>query len=458
MASQSDQKIEFDKEGPYRQARGRVLSAYSRFDSSIEAIRDLALNAKTHTQPLDDGQAYFLKLVRRWNVHEPDESIVAFYQDILEHRKNTLDAFRIRLERGERIEIGVMQALRIDRREAVEAHTQDPANRFRYSLDIDKVLDRRRRNSVLHSSLLVSAVASFEVLVGEVARSYMTAFPETMTSSELSISTEQLRQFTTLDDFWDAHRDSRVEKLMRDDVQSWMNWFQKYLKVNPEQLCPSHTQLIEIFQTRNIHIHNAGKVNEIYLRSAQKAKFEPRRRDLGRELPISQKYLLQSIDLLHVTSQVATFAALRKFDAKLPEDEGFADGWLHGAVYSLLEEGLNQAVLDLSTLAEGISGDRSEVVKVNAWVALKETNGLAAIAEQVESWDTSSLEPRFQLVKLALLDDYVGARAIADQILGTNQLSVADWNSWPVLRGLRQWVSEDPDRGRFLQAAQPGKD
>lgn len=427
-----------------------ALSSFSRFDSNIAAVRDLALNAKAHTKPLDDRRAYFLKSVRRWNVHESDESVFNLLDDVIDRWKETLDGIRARLDRGEELDMSIPKAMRLARDAAIDAHSEDPSDRFRYYLDVERAFDRRPRNLALNSSLLISAAASFEVLVSGIANAYMTAFPEAMTSSENNISTEYLQKFETIDQFWSAYRAKRVEKLMRDDVEAWLEWIERHLRVNREHSSPNRNNLIEIFLTRNIHIHNAGIVNEIYLNSARQSGFEPRRKQVGSELPISQKYLLESIELLQVTGNIATYGALRKFDSKLPADEATADIWLQDAVYDLLEAERNEALLDFCSLARNISGSQPDVIRVNVWVALKETQGIDVIEDDVRAWDTQTLDRRFQLVKLALLEDYLAAHAIADEIYGTDELARADWNSWPVLKGLREWVSSDPDRGSFL--------
>jgi hypothetical protein len=237
---------------------------------------------------------------------------------------------------------------------------------------------------------------------------------------------------------------------MRDDLESWLQWYERYLNIGPDRLCLDYKGLIEMFLTRNVHIHNAGRVNEIYLTSATRLGAEPRRKRIGSELPVNQKYLLWALDILQVTGYGAIFGMLRKLDSKLPKEGRRAEMWFTEAVFALLEDERYDAIIGLTSLVTEINGSLRHVDQVNAWVALKETKGLQAIEDDVRAWDTTDLEPQYRLVQLALLEDYPAAASVADDIFGTAKLSRGDWNGWPVLKGLREWVGEDPDRERFL--------
>lgn len=440
-AQESDSRI--------RAAAGGVLNRHSEFEANIEAIRDLALNAKSHTKPLDDGKAHFLKLVRRWNTHETDDDIMRLLKEMSRLASKALKEVLSRIENGESPSAGFKRTMRLAAQEAIDAHTADSTERVRYSLDFLTLMSRRGRDTVLHSSLLVSAVASFEVLVGHVIRAYLQAFPESLKNSEKNFSTEYLFEFESMDEFWHVQRETRVDKIMRGDVDSWFKWYKDRLAIAPDDLCPNFRELVEIFLTRHAYIHNAGLVNEQYLSTAARLDVEPRATEFE-DLPIDQEYLLKAIDLLEVTARLTAFGILKKLESKLPDQYHSADAWLDSGVYDLLEEERYDGVIWLTALIEQVTGSRSDVNRVNVWVALKGARGLEAIEDDVRNWDTSTLGSRFQLVKLALLEDYPAAQAIADKIYATDELSRADWTAWPVLKGLREWVAADPERGRFL--------
>lgn len=264
------------------------------------------------------------------------------------------------------------------------------------------------------------------------------------------MSTEALAEFKTMEEFWSHHRESRVDKLMRQDIGDWLDWCERYLKLKPDQISPSHKDLTEIFLTRNVHVHNAGKVNNIYLRSCQQHGITPRAGVPDNELPITPEYLVQSIDILHVTGMLVVYGLLKKVGPRTGREEEFDISWLKWNIYPLLETDRHTAVLSLAQLLPNSDDERDDIVQVNIWVARKEIEGLDAIRDEVEAWSTEEKEPQFQLVRLALLEDYPAAQTIAEAIYGTDLLSKANWNSWPVLRGLRDWISDDPDRGRFL--------
>lgn len=436
----------------FRRARAHALSLFLEFDSTLDAVRDLAVNAKAHTKPLDDGSAYFLKLVRRWNAHDSDERILAVLHETARLLAESLPPLRQRIEGGGGSNFlqELTKSIRDARETAIAKHVVDPGDRLRYSLDVQRSMDRRSRDTALRSSLLVSAVGSFEVLVGNMVRAYFIAFPKALINSEVSISTEYLATFEFLDDFWSAYGESRVEKLMREDVVTWLAWYEKNLNMTSRQVCPDAKTLVEIFLTRNVHVHNAGKANEVYLRACTRHNVTPRNEAADTRLPITQTYLIGAIDLLHVTGMLLAYGVLRKIATKYGEPPEFANSLLSGGIYSLLEDERYDAVLALAQLLPEMSPSRTDIVRINTWVAQREKEGPESIRAEMEIWDTSGKDAKFELVRLALLEDYSNAHSIADKIFGSDQLSRADWNSWPALKGLRCWVSADPDRGRFL--------
>lgn len=452
MADEGDSVNDKAASDRARHAQSKALISFSEFDSNLEAVRDLAVNARTHTKPLDDSKAYFLRLVRRWNKHESDEDILIVLSETARLTTEALTSIKERIEGGEDFDASAAMhdAIRSCRQQAIETHCSDASFQLRYRLDIQHAMDRRSRSTVLHSSLLISAVASIEVLIGDIVRAYLIAFPDTMTSSEKTMSTEALAEFKTMEEFWSHHRESRVDKLMRQDIGDWLDWCERYLKLKPDQISPSHKDLTEIFLTRNVHVHNAGKVNNIYLRSCQQHGITPRAGVPDNELPITPEYLVQSIDILHVTGMLVVYGLLKKVGPRTGREEEFDISWLKWNIYPLLETDRHTAVLSLAQLLPNSDDERDDIVQVNIWVARKEIEGLDAIRDEVEAWSTEEKEPQFQLVRLALLEDYPAAQTIAEAIYGTDLLSKANWNSWPVLRGLRDWISDDPDRGRFL--------
>ncbi|MCP3811585.1 hypothetical protein NLX62_04470 [Mycobacteriaceae bacterium Msp059] len=421
-----------------------VEGSYSQFEPNIEAIRDLALHAEAHTKSLDDTDEHFVRLVRKWNIDDSDNAIIALRDKIYASAEEVRAALESQPAQSENPDKNVIRAMWSATNEVIRDHVPDTLGRYNYERAFARVMFRRNRDTVMHSSLLIAAAASFEVLFGNLVRAHMTAHPEILKSSELNISTEFLYNFATIEDFWDTQREKRVEKLMRGDVASWLSWYGKHLHVTPQAISPDYPQLLEIFLTRNIHVHNAGQVNEIYISLATRSGVTPRA-TLKAELPVERPYLLQAIDVLHFTAAVMTYGMLRSLASDFTDDILFADAWEHEVIYELLVDERYDAILTLAPLLRDIAGYRSHVTQVNVWIAIKEVHGLNAIERDVRQWEVRDLDPTYELAKHSLLENYPEASAIADHLFSTGKLSRSHWNGWPVLKGLRAWRDENPE-------------
>jgi len=211
---------------------------------------------------------------------------------------------------------------------------------------------------------------------------------------------------------------------------------------------PVKDRLIEVYQRRNLLIHNGGRVNSIYL-----AKVTPElRENISRDqlLGVKPKYLNRTLDLFELNFLLIAAELWKKLE---PKDEERADT-LTGIAYShLLKERWQ--------IAEGLSyfqmGDKQTSEKsqmygqLNYWQSVKWQGRFEDVRKEVEQADFSAKDPLYQLALLALHDRNEDFFSLLPVVLRSEKFTVEELKAWPIFREMR----EDPAYKSFIPKTPP---
>ncbi|MFE7742607.1 hypothetical protein [Nocardia sp. NPDC057455] len=430
------------KESPRVRALRHLYYSYLQFTESVEAIRDLALHSHTSEGVNIPRKAVFREAVRKWNTDDSEEIIDEIYSQLIRRVAQEAEELLARVEQGdlENIPSGPMAMVQPILASLVEELSQCDAGPWNWDIAWRKTIDRKSRKEALFSSLLVSAASAFEIQVGDAIRCHLRAIPQAVESSEKQYSYADVAKFCNLEAFKNASIEDRVESVMRKDVSSWFDWTNKKFGVNISDVSGYGDEIVEAFLRRNLIVHNGGVVNDIYLSKT------PRKvaRNDDFKIVVDQQYVLSVIDWLQAAG---TALVVRVFDKLGSADESSAviqDGLLTEVSYELLLAKRYGAVIDLADCVQGCAkaADTALILKVNRWIALKETGKLESIRSDISNWDVSAASMRFVLAKHALLDEHDEAESILKTLLSTRQLSQSHWQTWPLLENLRRYVKE----------------
>lgn len=297
---------------------------------------------------------------------------------------------------------------------------------------------------LLFSSMLTSLVGNFELLIARLARMAYQRNPLLAEMGDRRFTWQEIVAHGSLDSFQESIIERVADKLVRESFDSWMEHFSKKLGVKvPGEL--RDYQVREVFQRRNVVVHNGGAVSSVYLEAMPELKSPP---TIGEKLPVDRKYMNSSADRLSALALHLVWQIGRRRLTGL-ELTGF-EAYVCDVPYQLLRDG-RVAVAELQAehlLAEDISRDKAKIIlQVNYWLAKKRQGRLSECAAEVEAWQTSALAPEFRLAQLALLDEVEKGALLARQLIESRSLSIKDWLTWPLLDELREH-----ERGLLLPA------
>jgi hypothetical protein len=286
------------------------------------------------------------------------------------------------------------------------------------------------RVSIMRNSLLLQAVAGFEVLIAGVATRFFLHNPKSLESNEREFSLAEVRTFEDVDDALDVLIARRVTKLMRCELDDWVKWIRDHAKANMEKASINWPATREGFQRRHVMIHNGGLVSRQYLAKVESGA------SVGDRLRVDDAYLHRLFDDLDVISVAVILAARSTW---LPEEVDIACSSLVRRTYSLLRRERWAAVAKLAELRPLLKGLASskEALRANGLFARMQLDGATAIRDEVMAWDVSASAGRFALVRLVLLEDFQAALNVIPGMIERDELTSGELQTWPILRPIR---------------------
>jgi hypothetical protein len=192
---------------------------------------------------------------------------------------------------------------------------------------------------------------------------------------------------------------------------------------------------VEIYQRRNLFVHNGGIVNSIYFSKVK----EGLRKDIiiNDKLNVDELYLESSICRLQKSFILIGAELWKKLD---PEDT--ARGEVLG---NIVYENLLQSRWDI---CEGLSYflikdarinpvDKA-IAQINYWLCKKELGQYASIEKEIKQIDFSDKKEIFQLGLFALRNETQRIIEILPIVLETKQTNIERLEEFPILREFRE--------------------
>ncbi|HZI56051.1 MAG TPA: hypothetical protein VFF39_04720 [Verrucomicrobiae bacterium] len=288
-----------------------------------------------------------------------------------------------------------------------------------------------KHQSLLYRSALISLISSAEWFLSQVFREHLERYPETAGTKDKLLSLDELKSFDSVGDARKYIIDIRIDEIMWGSLEDWIKYLTEKIKLSAGYLKPTKERLTEIFQRRNVMVHNNGVANSIYFHKVA-AEFRPGI-SLGQELTISPEYLRDGIDLIESNFILLGAELWKQLDAK-DEDRG-------AAIANVAFERLSE---ERWTVAETLSNflradkqlpERFQLIGLlNYWQSLKWGGRFDEVKSDIESADFSAKDELFQIGRYALLDDVENFVKLLPIVLGADKLDEEKLVTWPIFK------------------------
>jgi hypothetical protein len=298
--------------------------------------------------------------------------------------------------------------------------------------NIRKVSDHME---LLYKNSLISLLSSVEWFFSQILHFNYDKYPESAGIQKKNLTLADLKTFGSIADAEKYLIDTKIEEILRGNLDSWFTTLKTELNLGLSYIEPIKDELIEIYQRRNLFVHNGGVVNSIYL-SKVKDKYREGVK-IGDTLRVDKSYLDNSICKLQ-KAFILVAAELWKNNDKNDKLRG---GVLGDIVYeNLLKskwdicEGLtyfiiNDAQMDVTDKL---------VAQLNYWLCKKETGDFEKIKKDLFNTDLSDRKEIFQLALFALRDEIEPFMELLPKALDAEQLTTKKLEEFPIFKNIRE--------------------
>jgi hypothetical protein len=272
----------------------------------------------------------------------------------------------------------------------------------------------------------------FESLLSDLLHIYYSLFPAALPAEDRMLSLADLREIGSISDAEKYLVDREVDAILRESTKVQFDYFSKRLKVNIEMLAKYSTELFEIFQRRNIVVHNQGIVNKIYLQNVSNEIIEKHKITEGSLIKVSEDYLNKAIDFIFLCGIVLIQQCWRKWKK---EELDLADSALIDATYESLIEKRYDIVNEVAGYATGINFevDRSRrVVVINQAIALKQLSEIEEMEAVLSKHDWSSSSMEFEVALCALRNEEDKLLELLSRAIPAKAIKQEDLVDWPL--------------------------
>lgn len=309
------------------------------------------------------------------------------------------------------------------------------AKDFDFSSHVEDAKKTSSHIELLYKNAFISLITSVEWFFAQILHFYYDKYPESAGIQNKTLTLNDLKTFESIKDAEKHLIEEKIEDVLRGNFESWIELLKRDLKLSLGYLDPHKDDLVEIYQRRNLLIHNGGVVNSIYF---SKVKAEKRKDiKLNQKLKIGKVYLDAAIRKMHLLYILIGSELWKKLD---PNDKNRGD-----ILTDIIYENLTKSRWDI---AEGLShfvindakmNVTDKVVgQLNNWLCKKRLGKFNEVKNDVEKADFSDKKEIFQLGLLALQENKEKFFELLPYALDSRQLNIERLEEFPIFEEMRK--------------------
>jgi hypothetical protein len=284
---------------------------------------------------------------------------------------------------------------------------------------------------ILRRSALITLASHFEYLISELIHSFYSLYPQALSSDERVLSLSDLREIGSIEEAENELISREIDALLRDNLEKQFEYLSRRLKVNLDALTNYKDVLVEIFQRRNVFVHNDGIANKIYMARVAPDVLESGMKD-GKKLDVTNEYLNKALDTVYISGVMLIQLCWRKWQKNSSEE---ADSVYISLIYEELLDKDYSCIKNLQNFSTGLKyeTDRTKrVLVVNHAIALRELNEIEEMEDIINTLDWSSCSLEFRTALLALRKEESKLLDILPKAIAAKEIDRFALEQWPL--------------------------
>jgi hypothetical protein len=287
----------------------------------------------------------------------------------------------------------------------------------------------------LYKSSLMSLLSSVEWFFSQILHHHYDSHPNSAGINKKAITLDDLKSFDSIKDAENYLIDQKIESVLRSSFSDWKKVLKDEIGLKISYLDDYEDELIEIYQRRNLMVHNGGIINSIYMSKITDKLSKGKK--IGDKLQVSKEYLEDAIDKLHLIFILITSELWKKIE---PENE-------HRGKYIMIL-GYDYLVKNnwriSKTANQFLSFDKKMPIanrtaaQLNIWLCDKEKDGFEVLEKQIKDVDYSDKSLLFQVGLAALKRENDFCIKNLPHLLKSEDLDPEEILEFPILKEVRE--------------------
>lgn len=249
-----------------------------------------------------------------------------------------------------------------------------------------------------------------------------------------NISQDELTRFKTIEEIQGYLLEIEVDNILSNKKRMFL-WLENTFHINVKN-APFFTNILEIIERRNLYVHHDGYVNKQYLDNCK--EILQKNIKFGKQLKISQDYVIEAFKNIKVFSMSLTYIILRQV---LPNQLKESDTCLQGAYYHFFKKGYYQSAKELiDFLYKNFKFFSSNDFKLNLLVNMSYIHKVLKLKDwqkELEKINWEKQDKILRFVVAVLRENYNQASELMKDI-GQNKIIIFGYEDWPILDQFRK--------------------
>ena len=285
---------------------------------------------------------------------------------------------------------------------------------------------------LLRRGALTALTSFLEVLISDLIQIYYSMYPAALPADTRKLSLAELREQGSIEDAVKYLVSREVDGVLYEGLDDQLNYFSKQLKVNLGPLEGEREALVEVFQRRNLLIHNDGVVNRHYMSKVTPELIEKYQAELGTTIVVTENYLTAAIDSIYVTGLALVQLCWRHWHKASTEQ---ADSVVNDRLYQTLLDDRFDLTCRMADRFKGIrfaNDDLARRATINHAIALKELERPEEMEAVLSRKDWSACGLGFKIALAALKNEEESFYELLPRAVVAKELLQWHLEEWPL--------------------------
>lgn len=410
-----------------------INSVYDQFVNNISGLeaffKTFAIKAIEQDKSIvEDRKTHFEKAILKSFGPEMLDEVMERNKDDSEELENEDESEEMIQEEDEKLD---------DENHEGNTFSKEQIENFLYELSKSpKRLDKNYE--ILTNGTFIMLNNYFEYLFADLLTFHFTSNKQILEERNTSISLNELKNYTTIEEAYNDILFREVEKILLDmSFEEIKNYFKK-LDISLSEKLIDWSVINEIRERRHIIVHNNSRVNQKYI-SRTEGMYDFK---VGDIVDVNPDYLWSSINEIKLAGVVLIMNCWGKWSTDTSTE---AIGELMELSYELLKSKQSESVVKLCCYIDQSIKARNDDeenyilrAKINHCIALKRLGLMDNLTSKLKGIRTGALSPIFKIAKHLLKNEHKEIIPLVGQAILVDDLLIDDYLAWPLFEDIRE--------------------